>query len=144
MKSVFLAIFAVILYAVQHVYMEQKLARYDVFGLLVYFYTAMFPLAILGLAYQKMTGQEIVMPEGGMVLVVIMVGVVYFIADACLVGAYTSGGSLMTIATIIAMFPVVSSAIKYAWVREPPNLYQTIGYIMAFLAVCFVAKGSPQ
>lgn len=142
MKPVIMAVSALFLYSIQNVIMEQKLARYDAFGLLMYFYFAMLPMAILSLGYKKMTNQPILLPEGSMIIFVLLLGVVYFVADSCLVGAYTNGGSLIVVATIIAMFPVVASAMKYVWTGKLPNLYQSIGYVLALLAVIFVAKGS--
>jgi drug/metabolite transporter (DMT)-like permease len=142
MKPVILAVSALILYSIQNVILEQKLAKYDAFGLLMYFYFAMLPLAIIGLGYKKIMNQPAPLPEGSMIIFVLILGVVYFMADSCMVLAYTSGGSLITVATIIAMFPVVASAVKFAWTGNLPNIYQAIGYVLAFLAVIFVAKGS--
>ena len=144
MKPIIMAVSALLLYSIQNVILEQKLAKYDAFGLLMYFYFAMLPLAVLGLCYRKLMNQPAPLPEGSMIVFVLILGAVYFVADSCMVGAYTSGGELITIATIIAMFPVVSSAIKYVWTGNLPNLYQSIGYILAFMAVVFVARGSSQ
>lgn len=142
MLPVAMAVTAVLFYAFQNVVIEQKLANYDTFGVLMYFYLAMFPMALLGRFLKKMAGFPVPLPEGNMIILVLLLGVAYFLADACLFGAYTIGGDVVTISTIATLFPVAASAMKYFWTGELPNPYQMIGYALAFLAVVFVAKGS--
>lgn len=142
MKPVLFAISAVFLYSLQSVIMEQKLAKYSPGALLVFFYFTMLPLALLQVGYLKFTDKELIIPSSNIVLLVFFVGVIYFIADFCYFSAYTSGGSLLTITTIVITFPVFASVIKYFCVKQPPNIYQVFGYFFAVIAILLVTKGS--
>lgn len=141
MKPVVYALFALFLYATQNVVIEQKLAKFEVSSVLIYFYIIMLPLAVIRLAQLKLSGQ-VVTPSGTAILIALIVGVVYFFADYFFLGAYNAGGSLMTVSTIIIMFPIFASIIKYLWVGGLPNMYQVTGYILAMFAIIFVIKGS--
>ena len=142
MKPVLLAIFALIIYAFNNVLTEQKLAKYSVFSLMTYFYILMLPLAIGGWFYLKATHHPTPAPSGWTIIFVMGVGVTYFIADSCYIGAYTNGGTVLTVAGIVALFPALASVIRYIWVGGLPNMYQTVGYILGLLAIVLIAKGS--
>lgn len=142
MKPVAFALAAVFLYAVHNAILEQKLAKYSTAALLVCFYSVMLPLALMRLYHLKYTGQEVAFPMGTVLALALILGAVYFIAEYCFVAAYTHQGSLMMISTIVIMFPVFASLIKFVWVRELPNAYQVTGYILAAGAVLLITKGS--
>jgi len=142
MKIVLFAAMAVFLYALQNVLLEQKLANFNTAPILVYVYTAAFPLALVRFGYLKATGQSIRVPSGMALAIALLAGVMLFFADLLYVGAYTSGGNLMTITTIVVLFPAFASLIRYFWVGGLPNRYQAAGYILAALAVLLVAKGN--
>lgn len=142
MKPVVFACVAMAFYALENVLMEQKLTKYNALSLLVYFYLAMLPLALAGLGYLKLTNAQIVLPTGNAILLAMVVGVMYFFADAFYVSAYTTGGTLMVVTTIVLIFPAFASLIKFFWVGGLPNRYQIIGYALAVLAVLCVAKGN--
>ncbi|MFH0852211.1 MAG: EamA family transporter [bacterium] len=140
MKSIIYACVALVLYATQNVVLEQKLAKCNTFSLLVLLYSAMLPLAIAGYWFFARR-QGAFLPPGNLLWITLLVGVVYFFADAFFISAYTSGGNLIAIATIAALFPVFASVVKYLWVGGLPNRYQIIGYLFAAIAVIFMAKG---
>jgi len=142
MKPVLFACLAVLLYSSQNVILEQKLAKYHTVTILVYFYIVMLPVTLGWIAGLKITKQPFVAPSGIAILIALGVGLVYFFADFFFVGAYTSGGSVFSVTTIVIMLPVFASVIKYFWVGGLPNLYQIAGYILAFFAVFLVTKGS--
>ena len=142
MRPVLLATAAMIIYAIQNVLLEQKLAKYSVFSLLTYFYLMMLPLTAGGWIYLKLTNQPTPSPSGWAIVLAMMTGMAYFLADSCYVGAYTNGGDIFTIAAIVVMFPALASAVRYFWVGGLPNVYQVAGYLFAALAVLLVAKGN--
>jgi drug/metabolite transporter (DMT)-like permease len=80
-------------------------------------------------------------PKGKELVGLIIVGVLFTFADYFYIMAYTLGGSLITVTSIIAMFPVVASLIKYIFIREVPNPWQIAGYVLAFCAILCIAKG---
>ncbi len=142
MKPILLALSAMIIYAIQNVIMEQKLSKYSVFPLLVYFYLAMLPMAVCGWFYLRFTNQSIFVPSGPTILVALALGLMFFAADSCYVGAYTNGGSVIVVGTIVALFPAIASTVKYFWKGSLPNIYQILGYSFALLAVFLLAKGN--
>lgn len=141
-KPVVFAVLALIFYAFQNVILEQKLSKYSTFAMLTYFYLAVFPLALAGLGYMKITKQPIIAPSGRMIVLVYVVGLIYFFADSLYIGAYTHGGSALVVSTIVVLFPVMVSVVRHFWVGGWPNYYQIAGYILATLAVFLVVKGN--
>jgi hypothetical protein len=73
---------------------------------------------------------------------VIAVGALFFVADLFYVGAYTNGGSLLAITTLVVLFPAIAQLIKFTWVGGRMNYYYLVGYILAALAVILIGKGS--
>lgn len=142
MKPIVFVFLAVILYAFQNVLLEQKLSKFTASGLLVYFYLCMLPLAFFAVGYLKITGQEISLPRGHFIALTLVGGIIYFLADFFYLSAYTSGGSVFTVTTIMMLFPLMASVVKFFWVGGVPNPCQIFGYIFGVLAVIFVVKGS--
>lgn len=141
-KPVIYALLAMMLYATQNVVLEQKLSKYHTIALLVYFYGVLLPVSAIVLMTLKITGQNPAMPSGNGIIIAILAGLIYFFADYFFIGAYTNGGDLLTITSIVVMFPVFASIVKYFWVGGLPNTYQVAGYFLAVLSVVFVNKGS--
>lgn len=141
MKSVLYACAAMVLYAIQNVTIEQRLAKYSTVSILFYFYLVMFPMAAILVSYMKVSGQQLAWPSGNAITLVLGVGVAYFFADYCFVSAYTSGGSIMTVMILAMMFPVFASIIKYFWVGGLPNFYQIASYLVAVVSILLLIKG---
>jgi len=142
MKPVIFACLALMFYAVQNVFLEQKLAKYSTFSILLYMYLVMLPLVLICLAALRIKKQPILTPSGIAIGITLGCGLLYFFADYFYVGAYTSGGSVLMVTTIVIMFPIFASIVKYFWTGGLPNFYQVAGYILAFFAVLLVAKGT--
>jgi len=141
-RPVLYAFAAVCLYALQNVLLEVKLSKYSTMGLLVYWYFTLAPLAVAGLGYLYLTGQNLTLPSRADAPIVIAVGALFFVADLFYVGAYTSGGSLLAITTLVVLFPAIAQLIKFTWVGGRINYYHLVGYILAALAVILIGKGS--
>ncbi len=139
MKPVLFACAAVVLYSVQNVVLGVKLAKYNTAAILIVCYLVMLPLALIGYAQTRGAAP---FPRGAMLLLATLVGLSYFFADYFYVSAFTHGGDLVTITTILALLPVLSSIVKFVWVGGLPNVYQVAGYLFAAAAVYLVAKGS--
>jgi len=140
-RPVLYAFLAMWLYALQNVLLEVRLSKYSTMGLLVYWYFTLAPLALGGLAYLYYTGQHLAMPSRSDAPVVIAVGAMFFVADLLYVGAYTSGGKLLAITTLVVLFPAIAQLIKFAWLGGRPDYYHLAGYILAALGVVLIAKG---
>ena len=142
MKPVLLACLAVILYAGQNVMMDMKLSKFSTISILVLGYLVMLPLSLIRIGSMRLTGEAIVFPNGIFLWLALLTGLIWFLADYAYVSAYTSGGSLLTITTIVTLFPVVASVAKFIWTGGLPNSYQIAGYILAATAVYLVGKGA--
>lgn len=101
-----------------------------------------FIMAFIMRAATKTTDAAYDFPVGGDLLMLMLMGVVFAIADYFFIGAYTNGGSLLVVTSIVTLFPVIASLIKFLLTRNIPNLWQISGYACAAVAVFLVAKGS--
>jgi hypothetical protein len=141
MKPTFLAVLAITLYAAQSILFEQKLAKYSAPAILTIMYVVMLPLMAARLGSMKLFGEAIAFPVGNAMMYALVCGLIYFAADYAFVGAYTSGGSLMLVSTIVTLFPVLAALIKYLFLGSVPNGYQIGGWVAAFIAVVLVTYG---
>lgn len=141
--SVILSFVALFLYASQNVILEQKLAKYNVFAILVYSYSVMLPLALIGFFCTKTAIYSASVPSGSVVFLIMAVGAIWFFADSAYIAAYATGGSLLTITSILVLFPAVAVVFRYFWTEgHLPNIYEVIGYVIVIIGVFFVVKGS--
>mgnify|MGYP001581267508 CR=1 FL=1 len=141
-NPVFLTCMAVVFYALQNVIMEMKFAKYSTVAILVIGYSVMLPLTLARISQMRFTGEAVVFPTGAILAIAFMTGILWFLGDYSYVSAYTTGGDLVTITTIIALFPVVASIIKFFFTGAVPNVYQIAGWLLAIIAVYLVGKGA--
>ena len=141
-RPVLYAFIAMCLYALQNVLLEVRLSKYSTMGLLMYWYFTLAPLAVAGMGYLYLTGQHLTLPSRPDAPIVVAVGVLFFVADLFYVSAYTSGGNLLAITTLVVLFPAIAQLIKFAWVGGTMNYYHLIGYLLAALAIILIGKGS--
>jgi hypothetical protein len=141
-KPMIFVCIAVVCYAIQNNVMEQKLATYNPAMIITVAYLAMLPLALARLGQLKLAGETLVLPQGAVLGFMLLAGVLWFFGDYLYASAFTSGGDLITITTIIVTYPVVAALVKFIWVRGLPNRYQVISYLFAAVAVYFAAKGA--
>ena len=141
-RPVLYAFIAMCLYATQNVLLEVRLSKYSTMGLLVYWYFTLAPLAVAGIGYLYLTGQNLNLPTRPDMPIVVAVGALFFVADIFYVGAYTSGGNLLAITTLVVLFPAIAQLIKFAWVGGKMNYYHLIGYLLAAIAIVLIGKGS--
>jgi drug/metabolite transporter (DMT)-like permease len=142
MKSIIFAIFATILYAVSGVIIEQKLEKFNTIPLTLLFTLAFIPLGLGILTFQKFTHQEIKFPTHGLLWLTLAMGAFYFLADYFYIGAFTAGGNVIVITTIIVIAPVIAALFKHLWTGSTPNAYQVVGYLLAATSVLLITRYS--
>ena len=142
MKSILFAFAAMLLYGISSLVIEQKFERYNTIVLTFLFTLPFIPLALLFLGGEKAMGERIIFPHGNYFWLIMAMGVLYFFADYFFVGAFTAGGNVLTILTIMMLSPVVAVVAKYLWVGGVPNVYQVVGYVFAACAVLLLARGA--
>lgn len=142
MKSYIYALMGTALYAITGVVIEQKLEKFNTTALVLLFVIPIVPVALIGLWIQKSTNHEINFPTGSALWITMVLGVTYFFADYFYLHAFTQGGNVVTISTIILIVPAVAAILRYFWVGGKPNVYQVAGYALIVVAMFLVAKGN--
>lgn len=141
-RPIVYAFIAMWLYGLQNVIIEVKLAKYTTMALLLYWYFVMAPLALAGLGYMYFSGQSIAIPNRNDAVIAIAVAIMFFFADFFYVGAYTNGGSVLAVTTMVVLFPAIAQLIKFLWTGGNLNYYHIFGYLLAAFAVILISKGS--
>lgn len=144
MKSIIFAVIAITLYAIQNTLIDVKLKQYSTVSLLVGFYLILLPLGLGLFLFMKMTGQPIAVPTDDSLKILGVVAVAFFVADFFFIGAYTSGGDVVTITIITVLMPVIGAVLKFLWVKEVPTTYHFAGFAFAALAIIFIAVGNSK
>ena len=142
MKTVLFSLIAMFGYAASNVLLEQKLSKFNNLTIMVCYTATILVIAAVVRHFVKTEDPSFSFPVGWDLLWMLILCFAFFGADYFYIGAFTTGGSLLTIASIIVMFPVFASLIRFVWVREMPNLYHVGGYILAVAAILLVAKGN--
>ncbi len=142
MKSVWFSLFAVAFYAAANVLLEQKLSKYNNLTIIVCYAAVITGCAFLLRQTTKTSDPSYAFPSGSDLGLVLFLGLLFVAADYFYIGAYTTGGNLLTITSIMIMFPVLASVIKFLWVGAVPNRYHVLGYVVAAIAVILIAKGN--
>ena len=142
MKSIFYALAAIILYGFAGVVIEQKLHGFNTIALTFLFTLPFIPLGLIFLSGQKIAGEEIAFPGGIYFWITMALGALFFLADYFYLGAFTSGGDVITITTILLMAPAVAAIVKHFSAGGFPNAYQIAGYIFVLAAMFLITKGS--
>ena len=142
MKTVVFSILSMLLYAISNIIFEQKLSKMNNLTIIVCYTSVVLVLALIIRQIVRTDDVSFDFPKGNVLWFALGVGVIYTLADYFFIGAYTNGGSLLMITSIVALFPAVASLFKFLLTREIPNMYQISGYILAFVAIILIAKGS--
>jgi drug/metabolite transporter (DMT)-like permease len=144
MKTIIYAIVGIVLYAIQNAIIDVKLKQHSTVGILLGLYITLLPLAAGLFLWQKASGQPVGIPSGKSFIILASVAVMFFVADFFYIGAYTSGGNVVTVTIVLALMPVIGGLIKFFWVRDVPNVWQVISFGFALLAVICIAIGNTK
>ncbi len=143
MKPVIFSIVATLCYAFCNVLIERYLVKYNNLTIVICYTAVILFLTLFARQIIKTTDDpSFDFPTGDAAWIILGVGLLYTVADYCYIGAYTGGGSLITITSIISMFPIFASLIKFLFTKDLPNIWQLSGYAVAVIAILLVAKGS--
>ena len=144
MKTVIFSVVAMLLYAVSNVLIEQKLSKINNLTIIVCYTSVILVLAIVARLIIKTNSIEYNFPTGNLLLIALSIGIMFTMADYLFIGAYTNGGDILTVTSIIALFPAVASGIKFLFTKEIPNWWQICGYLLAFIAILLISKGNTK
>lgn len=141
-KPVVFALLGMALYALANLILEQKFSKFNNLTLMCVYILPILLVAIIGRQLTRTSDPSFDFPVGLDLAILVMMGLIFAAADYFYIGAYTSGGDLLTISCIVVMFPVFASLLKFAWTLALPNMWQMGGYVLAAGAVLLIAKGS--
>jgi drug/metabolite transporter (DMT)-like permease len=144
MKTILFALVGIILYAIQNTIIEVKLKQYSTISLLVGWYMVLLPLAVGLYVYQKLAGIPVISPHGSDFKMLAAVAAMFFIADFFYIGAFTSGGDVVTITILLTLMPVVAALLKFIWVKDVPTPFHLAAFLCAVCAVVLVAIGNSK
>jgi drug/metabolite transporter (DMT)-like permease len=142
MKPVIFSLLAVIGYALSNTLLELKFSKFNPLTLMICYLSVILAVAIIARQVTVTDAPSFNFPSGSYLIWVVILGLIMAVADYFYVGSYTAGGSLMTITSMMIMFPVFASIVKFAVTRELPNVWQVGGYFFAVIAVILITKGS--
>jgi drug/metabolite transporter (DMT)-like permease len=142
MKQVIYVSFAVILYALGNVMIEERLKPFTQFGIMIYSYVPMLVMTFAALAVLKLGDKSISFPTGSALYVAALIGIVFFVADTFFFSAYNNNADAFTVSSIVLMFPAATSLMKYLWSGSVPNRYHVVAYAVAVVAVALAEKGN--
>jgi len=120
---------------------EQKLNKLHQAIIIANVCPIIFLIAIVWVQVVSSVGGDVQRPPTTLYPILIGTAFLWFFADFCFVGAYTSGGNMMTVTTIFLLFPVVGAIMKYVYTRDMPTIYHMVGWVVAVVAVLLVTKG---
>lgn len=141
-KPVVFSLLAVVCYAIANVLFEQRFAKYNNLTLICVYAVPIFLVGVVGHALTKTSDPSFDFPVGVDLTLLIAIGFILGAADYFYTGAYTHGGDLLTITSIIVMMPIVASMFKFVLTRNLPNMWLVGGYVLAIGAVILIAKGN--
>jgi len=140
MKPVLFAIIGVFGYVVMNVMIEQRLKHASPLAnsllLLVTGIAFVLPAAVLQWYYYP----KFVLPPLTDWRLLVGLGVSFLLADYFFLKAYNSGGSLMMISTMVAMFPVFASLLNAGLGGNLPPSRQWLGWLVALITIVLVSE----
>ena len=142
MKPILFTLVATGCYAVCNVLLELKFSKLNPLTLMIMYASVIWISAVGMRQLVKTEDPSFNFPGGTMLVLAIVLGLIYAAGDYFFVGAYNSGGDVVTITCITILIPVVASVIKFGITKQFPNWWQVSGYALAALGVVLVAKGS--
>jgi drug/metabolite transporter (DMT)-like permease len=142
MKQVIYVSFAVILYALGNVMIEDRLRPFTQFGIMAFSYIPMVVMTFGALGVLKLQDKSVFFPNGAAFYVAGLIGIVFFGADTFFFSAYNNNADAFTVSSIVLMFPAATSLMKYFWSGSVPNRYHLAAYAVAVAAVVLAEKGN--
>jgi drug/metabolite transporter (DMT)-like permease len=142
MKPVILVLFATICYAIANSILETRLSKYNPLSLMICYLPIVLTCAVLARVFTKVENPSFDFPTGSAVAAVVILGVVYSVADYLYIGSYAVGGSSITITSVLTTMPIFVSVIKLLSDGKLPNKWQIGSYVLICIALALMAKGS--
>ena len=141
-KPAVFALLAMVFYAVTNVVLEEKFSKFNNLTLMCVYVVPVLLVAIVGRGLVKTSDPSFDFPVGSDLFILVALGFLWAAADYFYIGAFTNGGSLLMVTSIMIMFPAVASLIKFMWTQSLPNMWQVGGYLLGVCSVMLVIKGS--
>ena len=144
MKPVLFSLIALFCTAPGNVIIQLRFSKYHSLTLMTCYISVILAITLGALRTTKTSDPSFCFPRGADLFAVVILGVIFFAADYFFVGAYTHGGTLFLVTSIIVLFPITASLIKYCFTRDYPNGYQLCGYLFGIIGVILVICGDKK
>jgi len=140
MKPALFAAIGILGYVVMNVMIEQRLKQSSPLAnsllMLVCGGVIILPLTLL----QWWLHPKFTMPPVTDWRLLVSLGLAFAFADYFFLKAYNSGGSLIMISTMVALFPVFASILNSSLGGAPPSYRQWLGWAVAVAAIVLVSE----
>jgi len=140
-------VIAMIFYAITNVTIEQKFSSFSVYTIMLYWSMIHIVICALLIGNNYQQGVPVDWPRGNALLLVIIIGLVFFAADYLYLSAYALKGDVVTLTTIFIALPAVAAFIKWVWLSAShqtglviPSLTVIGGYILVGSGVFLITK----
>jgi drug/metabolite transporter (DMT)-like permease len=143
MKSSLYTLMALVFFTVFGIMMETKMSKFTHSAIMACIYAMTLPMAIFVTWTLRAYGQPVTIPIGWeLAPLLIGLGIAYFFGDFFYIGAFTSGGSAVSVTTIITLLPVSTAMAMWIISGNTPNWYQIGSFFFAAIAVALAIKGN--
>jgi hypothetical protein len=142
-KATVFVIAAMLLYSAANVALDMKFSKLSSLTIMMVYSVPIFLVGFLGRIFMGAGDPALGLPTGTTLTLLILLGIVIAAADLFYVSAYTHGGSMLMITTVMMLFPAVALLMKFGLTQSLPNGMQLGGYALAAVGVYLIAKGTP-
>ncbi|MBI2030496.1 hypothetical protein HYT05_02640 [Candidatus Kaiserbacteria bacterium] len=136
-------------YGILHVILSNKLSKINTLTLMSVYVPVVLGSVLLARALTKTSDPSFDFPQGNLLVIAMMIGIIVFAAEYCYVGAYNHGADPSTVAALALLTPVftaffgwVASKLFAGFVFTVPNMTLIAGYVLSAVGVCLVVEGS--
>ena len=143
MRSALFAIIGVFGYVIMNVIIEQRLKQASPLATSLLMLACGIAFVLPAALAQWYFYPKFVLPPLTDIRLLVVLGVAFAFADYFFLKAYNSGGSLIMISTMVALFPFFASLLNVAVGGDVPSTRQLLGWIVAVIAIILVSEQKP-
>lgn len=134
------AIGAITLYAIANVIFERKLAKISPLASTTFLYVGLLLFSAPLLLMRDQLKLALTMPQTNQCWLLVVCGVLFFLADLSYFYAYKLGGTLEQVALASLLYPVIATIIKTVSGGTWPSRSDAASWVIAAVAVVVAVK----
>lgn len=136
-------------YGLLHVILGNKLNEIKTLTLMSVYVPVVLGSVLLARSLTKTSDPSFDFPQGNLLVIAMMIGIIVFAAEYCYVGAYNHSADPSIVAALALLTPIFTALFGWAasklfagFVFTPPNMTLVVGYVFSAVGVWLVVKGS--